>query len=199
MAVNVKNLSTCEFELIKIIPSGINNQDFESLLEYFSSKTLTENPKDSALNRYRTRVDRMPANNLSLFNKGVVSANRHFDLELFDPVQYESFTYAEYHKDHFTEIHNDLCTTRYFKENTRKLTAILILSEPSEYDGGEFIIHGTDMLDELGIRHIKKLYSCKPNKGDIIVIPSFVFHEVMPIKSGIRKTLTGLVLGPRYK
>lgn len=68
----------------------------------------------------------------------------------------------------------------------RKLSAILFLSDPDEYDGGEFEI--AKMLD------VPK----KPSKGTIVVFPSVLEHRVTPT-DGLRMTAVCWMLGPAFK
>jgi PKHD-type hydroxylase len=71
---------------------------------------------------------------------------------------------------------------------TRKLSISLILSDPSEYEGGEFQMHALD-----------KLVTLKPPAGTAIIFPSLTPHRVRPLKSGIRKSLVGWMGGPPWK
>jgi PKHD-type hydroxylase len=65
----------------------------------------------------------------------------------------------------------------------RKLSVICMLSDKSEYDGGQFEFEHTGQIEF--------------DKGDIIVFPSFLRHRVNPVTSGIRKTSTLWILGNR--
>jgi predicted 2-oxoglutarate/Fe(II)-dependent dioxygenase YbiX len=72
--------------------------------------------------------------------------------------------------------------------NMRKLSMIVGLSDPSEYEGGELklFING-----ELNVGKLKK--------GEVVVFPSFVQHCVTPVTKGVRQTLVVFVSGPRYR
>lgn len=65
----------------------------------------------------------------------------------------------------------------------RKLTAICMLSDLSEYEGGKLEFEDTGEIEL--------------KKGDIIVFPSFSKHRVTPVTSGLRKTATMWVSGNR--
>lgn len=84
--------------------------------------------------------------------------------------------------DHFNSWHMDAGpgNTRY-----RKLTAIVMLSDQSEYTGGNFQVacYGTIPL----------------NKGDIVIFPAFTMHRVTPVVSGLRRTLVHRAIGARFK
>jgi|TARA_R110000822_G_scaffold297577_2_gene420190 PKHD-type hydroxylase len=64
--------------------------------------------------------------------------------------------------------------------NRRKLALTVQLSDPSEYDGGEFEVWfgGKDEFVEV-----------PRQKGDVIIFPTFLMHRVKPIIRGQRKAL----------
>lgn len=83
----------------------------------------------------------------------------------------------------FYKIHNDTCPTG--DGQWRKITAVLLLSDPVDYLGGELVIE-----DE----------KVKTNKqGSIIVFPSHLAHQVRPVKKGIRYSATCWISGPPLK
>lgn len=73
-------------------------------------------------------------------------------------------------------------------QDVRKLSISLLLSDPSEYEGGE-----------LQFSDVKRNQKLKPNLGDAIIFSSLTKHRVRPIKSGIRKSLVGWYAGPLWK
>lgn len=70
----------------------------------------------------------------------------------------------------------------------RKLSVVLQLSDPSEYEGGDLEIH-------VGNEIVK----VKKQKGVIAAFPSFMVHRVTPVTSGVRKTLVVWVCGDAFK
>tara|TARA_Y100000310_G_C20564846_1_gene754947 strand:+ start:190 stop:795 length:606 start_codon:yes stop_codon:yes gene_type:complete len=82
----------------------------------------------------------------------------------------------------------------------RVLTMAAMLSDPDEYDGGEFeIVNG--VTDDIN----KVLYTqppdralvetLKPPMGAAIVFPSIVQHRVVPLTRGFRRSLVGWCCG----
>jgi PKHD-type hydroxylase len=70
----------------------------------------------------------------------------------------------------------------------RKLSISLMLSDPSEYTGGDFeIMTGKSPTQVL-----------QP-KGRAIAFPSYMMHRVTPIITGVRRSLVVWVLGPKFK
>jgi PKHD-type hydroxylase len=74
-------------------------------------------------------------------------------------------------------------------EHPRKLTAILMLSEPSEFEGGQFEMR----LPEMPVRQIPM------SRNDLIVFPSYNLHRVLPITKGVRRTLVSWAHGPKWR
>lgn len=70
----------------------------------------------------------------------------------------------------------------------RKLSIVVQLSDPEDYEGGELELSaGSYLVDG-------------PNtKGTVIVFPSFVLHRVLPLTSGERRSLVSWISGPRLK
>lgn len=71
----------------------------------------------------------------------------------------------------------------------RKLSLVMQLSDPSEYEGGELELNiGGDEYIQ-----IEKV------KGYIVIFPSYVLHRVKPVTSGLRRSLVCWVSGPPFK
>lgn len=70
--------------------------------------------------------------------------------------------------------------------NFRKISMIICLSDTKEYEGGDIHLQGAGVLARL-------------NKGDAIVFPSFLHHEVTPVTSGIRKSIVAWISGPKLR
>ena len=75
---------------------------------------------------------------------------------------------------------------------TRKLSMSLILSDPSEYEGGEFYIQS-------GSPEQEKLLKMEQLKGRILAFPSFMIHGVAPVTKGKRESVVVWVEGPKFK
>lgn len=70
----------------------------------------------------------------------------------------------------------------------RKLSLVLQLSDPSEYEGGDL-----ELFTNASIQQVDK------TKGLIAIFPSFVLHRVTPVTKGVRKTLVTWICGPSFK
>jgi hypothetical protein len=76
----------------------------------------------------------------------------------------------------------------YGKGVSRKLSVVLQLSSPNDYEGGELHLK-TGNEDTV----------VPKKRGMIVAFPSFTLHRVTPVTSGNRQTLVSWVSGPRFK
>jgi len=74
-------------------------------------------------------------------------------------------------------------------ELIRKLSFVMQLSSADDYEGGNLQI-----LDDNG-----NSYFAPRARGSIILFDSRSQHRVTPVKGGIRKSIVGWVVGPRWK
>jgi len=80
--------------------------------------------------------------------------------------------------------HQDFCS----EGPSRKLSLVLQLSNPNEYEGGEL-----QLLTSSDPEAIKK------QRGLIVVFPSWTIHQVTPVTKGTRQTLVTWISGPEFK
>lgn len=73
-------------------------------------------------------------------------------------------------------------------ELPRKLSFVLQLSDPEDYEGGD-----------LQIMHTTNPVTVKKQKGFAVIFPSYTLHRVTPVTKGVRKTLVVWVTGPPFK
>ena len=71
----------------------------------------------------------------------------------------------------------------------RKLSFALQLSDPDDYEGGN-----VQIMDET-----EKSYVVPRKRGTIVLFDSRSRHRVCKVTKGIRKSLVGWVVGPRWK
>jgi len=71
---------------------------------------------------------------------------------------------------------------------SRKLSIVLQLSDPSEYEGGELQLLTTG-----------KPISIQKKRGLIVAFPSWTLHQVTPVIRGTRQTLVTWISGPAFK
>ena len=114
----------------------------------------------------------------------------------------ESCQFTKYKKNQHYGWHCDSWSTSYkeagnYKGKIRKLSSILILSDPKDYSGGdlEFDFRNADPDKKRNVKVCKDI-KCK---GSLIVFPSFVWHRVNPVKKGIRYSLVSWHLGKPFQ
>jgi len=113
----------------------------------------------------------------------------HFDIDYNDTgceaIQYTTYIGADqghydYHMDHFMPGS---------WPDARKLTFVIQLTDPEEYEGGEFSLR--DCADPIP-KHFTK-------QGSLLIFPSILYHAVLPVTSGTRKSLVGWYRGPTWR
>jgi len=131
----------------------------------------------------------------------IIEANQkagwNYQIQRFEPLQYTIYeapgSHYEWHVDH----------TRPYIDGPnqgllRKLSVSVQLSEPDSYEGGEFeqmyISQTTDGIIEKKVDTLTEVSS----RGSILVFPGFVWHRVLPVTKGTRRSLVGWVVGEPF-
>jgi PKHD-type hydroxylase len=100
----------------------------------------------------------------------------------------EPLQYSEYGVGGEYGWHRDVHEKPYPNGLVRKMSFSTILN--NDFEGGEFDIETKNPAD-------KKRYDTFDNKNhNTIIFPSHMWHRVRPVKSGVRKSIVGWVLGP---
>lgn len=71
---------------------------------------------------------------------------------------------------------------------TRKLSIVVMLSDPADYEGGELLLHSR-----------AEPYVAPRERGSIVLFPSWTLHGVQPVTAGERRVATCWVHGPPYR
>lgn len=107
--------------------------------------------------------------------------NWNFNLMGFgDEIQYTK--YYGTNKGHYS-WHGDIGPA----VSHRKLSLVLQLTDPEEYEGGELEI-------SIGSRTLR----VPRVKGGLAIFPSFVLHRVLPVTDGERRSLVSWISGQNY-
>jgi hypothetical protein len=133
-----------------------------------------------------------------ILNPFIHSANKkagwNFQWDWNEPSQFTIYNKNQFYKWH-TDQGPKLLTTRNknIKGKQRKLSLTLQLTEPSEYEGGDFQFKWFDG---------KKMKTDTPKNakelGTIIIFPSFTPHQVTPITKGTRQSLVNWSIGKPF-
>jgi len=136
-------------------------------------------------------------------------ANRENFLYDITNIDREVLQYTVYGEGEYYGWHNDAGLASYYKpssmgnigpenatdfinqncEQVRKLSFSLLLSDPDTYEGGNL-----QFLDEGG-----KSYIAPRQRGSIVLFDSRTQHRVQKVTKGVRKSIVGWTLGPRWK
>jgi len=138
----------------------------------------------------------------------IMRANReNFMYDIID-IDGGQIQYTEYKEGEYYDWHNDddigrcmvndklITSADNHGENiailngqyVRKLSFTIQLSDPKDYEGGELEFECGD-----------ESFFAPNKKGTIIIFDSRTKHRVREVKSGVRRSLVGWVVGPRWK
>ena len=71
---------------------------------------------------------------------------------------------------------------------SRKLSMVLQLTDPAEYEGGNLQVMTKDTPDTV-----------RKQRGLIALFPSYIVHQVTPVTQGNRQSLVAWVAGPAFR
>ena len=106
-----------------------------------------------------------------------------FNFDLFGMVENLQFTKYQAPSGFYGK-HTDMA----FGQLIRKLSVTVQLSDPSEYEGGDLILHFS-----------KEPEAMEKQIGRLVVFPSFTLHEVTPVTKGTRYSLVAWITGNQFK
>ena len=80
---------------------------------------------------------------------------------------------------------------------TRKLSLVVQLSDPADYTGGE--LQFFDVVEDLVDVDLDAVQEATARQGTVVAFPSFEYHRVLPLRSGVRHSLVAWVSGPPFR
>ena len=162
-----------QLKALVIMPAAINDEDGPAPEQIRSSKVswLSFTPETSWI------YDRM-----AYVAAELNALYYNFDLHGF--CEDMQFTIYEETDAHYT-WHIDMGDN---SKSPRKLSMVLQLSDPSEYEGGELQVFSK-----------AEPVTINKQKGLIAVFPSYTLHRVTPITKGARYSLVVWTCGPAFK
>jgi PKHD-type hydroxylase len=113
----------------------------------------------------------------------------------------ESMQYTRYGPEQYYTWHADQRRRPYPPDDqrwpglTRKLSAVVSLSDGQNFQGGDFQLEVLDSPPDQPDRRLKTLAEIR-NMGTVLVFPSFLYHQVRPVTAGERRSLVAWFLGP---
>jgi len=122
----------------------------------------------------------------------------YFNVEIFRKINNDAFQHITYNTGDHLKLHIDSYTKEYYEmyknsntEVNNKLSVVVMLSDPSEFTGGDFF-YGP-------VNPHKPWENILRGKGTVAIFTSYAFHQVTPVLSGTRKTLFFWVEGPQWR
>lgn len=179
-------------------------EECDMICNLCSSLILGEGGLFSGIDVYQTRkaktafIEKPDQNTQWIYDKiNTLIGYYNDNLFGFDLTGYDYFQYAEYDIEGKHNFHMDIALNSplnidyRMNEHLRKLTLVLMLNQQGvDFEGGDFQVN----LSE------ERLPTTIPmNKGNVLLLPSFLLHRVTPITSGLRKTLVTWVVGPKFR
>jgi PKHD-type hydroxylase len=114
----------------------------------------------------------------------ILNANKSADWN-FNLTHMNSVQVGKYSEGSFYDWHNDLKIDKN-NDDQRKLSLSLVLSDPSDYEGGDLELSGATEQPKIG-------------QGSIIVFPSLIDHRVTPVTKGTRYSMVAWMHGPAFR
>lgn len=113
----------------------------------------------------------------------------NFDLNGYDTIQFTEYD-SQYRGEY--KYHMDMSLSVDSSEEIcfRKLSFVVLLDKPEKDFSGGKLMFNTSSENECSEMFFEK--------GSIVVFPSFLIHKVTPVTKGIRRTLVGWILGPKF-
>ena len=117
----------------------------------------------------------------------------NFDLNLAEAVQYTRYDPSGHYDWHVDQLDGPREDAR---PDTRKLSLCVNLTDPDEYEGGDFWMCRPHPIPENS-----KMYKLDFMKarGAAVVFPSYVYHKVAPVTKGTRHSLVCWMRGKKWR
>jgi PKHD-type hydroxylase len=203
-------LSNFAFNTLLFTPSKViaHNQftssEIDAIVSYCQRMQLSDGGTFNNVDAYATRKAKTafieyPDNDTQWiydrYNKIVEYYNDtmfKFDLTGFNYIQYAEYGPEGRHNFHMDiALDNPTSIDYRINEYMRKITIVTLLSTPQlDFTGGEF---------QLNLSEERFPINTGLQKGSVILFPSYLLHRVAPVLSGLRRTLTTWVIGPKFK
>ena len=109
----------------------------------------------------------------------------NFQLEHIEDLQLTRYVAPDGHYN--LHVDDDGHSRENVDDNIRKLSMSCLLTDPNEFEGGNFQFNLSD-----------KPYDVKLEKGDIIIFASYFLHRISPVTKGVRHSLVAWANGRAF-
>jgi len=118
----------------------------------------------------------------------------NYDLTYFQPIQFSEYKdggfYGWHQDDGIADKNNEI----------RKLTAVLAVSSPDTFEGGELQFYTGDRpMEDMGEITAEQVTNDIKAQGSVVVFDSRDWHRVTPVTKGVRHSIVCWTVGPNFK
>jgi len=125
-------------------------------------------------------------------------AGWNFQWDWNETSQFTIYEKGEYYGWHVDQDHNTIKNkSKNFNGKTRKLSLTLQLTDKTKYEGGDFQFRWLDS-DKNKFLKIITVDDAK-DIGTVIIFPSFIWHQVLPVTKGKRESLVNWSVGKKFR
>ena len=158
-----------------------------SLGEYHNAQTFKDlDPLLTTPDIRKTKIRWVDNSKLISYAMAGYVNDANYNYFKYEITHNETIQFAEYTGgDHYT-WHTD--TSKDDGDVCRKLSTVILLSDPSDFEGGDFEIFHGDKIEKPFDR-----------QGSVIVMDSRDWHRVTPVTKGVRYSLVMWTMGPKFR
>ena len=200
------------------LPSGVIDLVYKDLIDKYE-----QDMRESTLQGNKTNDEVRKSKNSWLYTSHWIAgflwhyvnkANRENFLYDISHIDGENLQFTKYEEGEFYNCHSDVSNRDYYQpkiinipskstgheglqkdflnlntEYVRKISFTLQLSHPDDYEGGN-----VQFIDDEN-----RSFMAPRQRGAIILFDSRTRHRVLKVRKGVRRSIVGWVLGPRWK
>ncbi len=178
--------------------NGFSQEEISSVIDLCESfpkesASIQNQGKESLDQDYReTEISWIPQNQDSIWlydRLAWIARQLNGEFYKFDLYGFaEDFQYSTYRSENKSHYNWHLDTGMMRGYPPRKLSLVLQLSDPKDYEGGDLELYTSNNIQKID----KEL-------GLVSIFPSYTLHRVTPVTDGVRKTLVTWICGPAFK
>lgn len=174
-----------------LIPDSLIEKSLELVTDLYQGEILKDGENKSSSKRNSLICGIHDRDLMANFMNIALAVNKHcawdFKIDALEPLQY-----GEYHEGQMYDWHTDQHKVPDENGRVRKFSFSVFLN--NDYQGGEFDLELSGPSSECRYKTFQNL-----EKNTAVFFHSHTWHRVRPVTSGVRKSLVGWVLGPKYQ
>lgn len=182
---------------------GLNKKAINKILKIFKKGKIEKGVigKDSNLDKGYRDSNIIFSNKSELYDivcpyihKANKAANWNVDITWNEAMQftmYKKNQHYDWHVDNLLEPYGDQAHPD-LRGKVRKLSCCISLTDPKQYEGGDFYFSFGKDIVPYKIPEFKQ-------QGSVLIFPSYIWHKVSPITKGIRYSLVNWAIGAPWK